>query len=130
LASSLSYSMGSEIPGSDITSTTPAENSAVFEARFSRYRRLLHFIATRVLGSPERADEAVENCWLSASRNPPSFEYDGAFCSWLARVLIDEALAIRGHDQETNTTTLHSEHATSSPSDLGKLAGTFAGGTQ
>ena len=128
MASSLSYSVGSEISGSEITSTAPADDSAVFEARFSRYRRLLHFIATRVLGSPERAGEAVENCWLSASRNPPSFEYDGAFCSWLARVLIDEALAIR--DQETNTTTLYSEHDTSSPSDLVKLAGTFAGGTQ
>jgi hypothetical protein len=73
----------------------------------------------------ERADEAVEKC-----RNPPWFEYDGAFSSWLVRVLIDEALAIRGHDRETNRTTLHSEHAASSPSDLVKLAGTFAGGTQ
>jgi DNA-directed RNA polymerase specialized sigma24 family protein len=88
---------------------------------------LLHFIATRILGGPERADEAVGNCWVAASRNPPQFEYDGAFCCWLVRVLIDEALAIRG--KETNETTLNSEHATSSPSDLIKVAA-LAGGTQ
>jgi DNA-directed RNA polymerase specialized sigma24 family protein len=55
---------------------------------------LLHFIACRVLGSSERADGAIENCWVRASRNPPRFEYEGAFRSWLVRVLIDEALAI------------------------------------
>ena len=29
-----------------------------------------------------------------ASRNPPRFEYEGAFRSWQVRVLIDEALVI------------------------------------
>jgi hypothetical protein len=37
----------------------------------------------------------VESCRATASRNPPRFEYEGAFRSWLVRVLIDEALAIR-----------------------------------
>ena len=75
--------------------TTQTDDAAAFDARFSRYRRLLRFVATRVLGGPERADEAVENCWRSASGNPPRFEYDSAFSSWLVRILIDEALAIR-----------------------------------
>jgi hypothetical protein len=33
-------------------------------------------------------------CWLTASRNPPRFEYEGEFRRWLVRVLIDEASAI------------------------------------
>ena len=70
------------------------ENRAVFQARFWRCHQLLHFIACRVLGSPERADDAVENCWLKASRTAPRFEYEGEFRSWLLRVVIDEALAI------------------------------------
>lgn len=78
-----------------------AEDSAVFHARFWRCHRLLHFIACRVLGGLERADDAIENCWLTASRNPPRFEYEGAFRSWLLRVLIDEALAILRENQET-----------------------------
>ena len=95
----------------------------------SLFYRLQHFIACRVLGGPERADDAIDNCWRRASRNAPRFEYEGAFRGWLIRVLIEEALAIRDYDQETDATTLFSEHATSSPSDLGKSAGTFAGGT-
>lgn len=76
------------------------EDPAVFQARFSRCHRLLHLIACRVLGGPEQADDAIKNCWRTASRLPPRFEYEGAFRSWLLRVLIDEALAIlRGNQQ-------------------------------
>jgi DNA-directed RNA polymerase specialized sigma24 family protein len=70
------------------------EGPAIFRARFSHSYQLLDVIACRVLGSAERADDAIANCWLRASRNPPRFESEGAFRSWLVRVLIDEALAI------------------------------------
>ena len=70
------------------------EDPALFHTRFWRCYRLLHFVACRVLGSPERADDAIENCWRRTSRSRPRFEYEGAFRSWLVRVLIDEALDI------------------------------------
>jgi hypothetical protein len=54
-------------------------------------RGALHFIACRVLGGTEGAELAVLNCWLRASRNPPTFDREGAFRSWLLRILIDEA---------------------------------------
>lgn len=75
------------------------EDPEIFYARFWRCYRLLHFLACRVLGSSERAYDAVENCWLAASRNPPRFEYESAFRSWVARVLIDEALALRRQEE-------------------------------
>jgi DNA-directed RNA polymerase specialized sigma24 family protein len=76
------------------------EDRVVFDARFWRCYRMLHFIACRVLGGPERAEEAIENCWHTASRHPPQFEYEGEFRSWLLRVLIDEALTLlRGNRQ-------------------------------
>jgi DNA-directed RNA polymerase specialized sigma24 family protein len=62
---------------------------------FSRCFGVLHFIACRVLGGPEGADLAIANCWVVASRSAPSFVSEGAFRSWLLRVLIDEALIIR-----------------------------------
>jgi hypothetical protein len=55
------------------------QQSAVFEARFSRCREMLCFLACRVLGSPEQVHGVVENCRITASRNPPRFEYEGAF---------------------------------------------------
>jgi len=82
------------IPESTRMANDLRQPSAVFEARFSRCRNLLYFLACRVLGSSEQAHGVVEKCKVTASRNPPAFEYEGAFRSWLARVLIDEALAI------------------------------------
>ena len=79
------------------------EQSAICFQRFLRRYRLLDFIACRVLGDEERAPLAVQNCWRTASRNPPHFEYEGAFRSWLVRILIDEALAILRESQERGT---------------------------
>ena len=70
------------------------EYPAVFAARFARCRALLRFIACRVLGSNEGTEDAMQSCWLTASCNPPKFENEGAFRSWLLRILIDEALKI------------------------------------
>ena len=66
----------------------------MFEDRFARCRRLLHFLAVRILGGEDEAEDAVRNCRAAASRNPPSFESEGACRSWLARILIDEACAL------------------------------------
>jgi hypothetical protein len=80
--------------GVDPAPPAKREHPGVFNDRFARSRSLLHFTACRVLGDPERAELAVRNCWRRASRNPPGFRHDGAFRSWLVRLLIDEALAI------------------------------------
>jgi len=68
------------------------KNVATFDLWFSRSRPLLHVVAQRVLGDREAAELAIENCWLSTSRNPPRFDHEGAFRSWLLRRVIDEAL--------------------------------------
>ena len=71
-----------------------AGESTSFYVRASRYRGLLHFVACRVLGNPDRADIVVENCLFSASNRATVFDCEGAFRSWLVRIAIDEALAI------------------------------------
>jgi hypothetical protein len=70
------------------------KHPARFEQRFSRCRGLLYFVACGVLDCCDGAEDAVENWRITASRNPSSFEHEGAFRSWLVRVLIDEALVI------------------------------------
>jgi Sigma-70 region 2 len=61
---------------------------------FSRYRRVLSLVAYHVLGSHAEAEIAVQNCVRAVSGNVPRFEHEGAFRSWLVRVLMDEAVAI------------------------------------
>jgi DNA-directed RNA polymerase specialized sigma24 family protein len=65
------------------------------------YSRVLYRVAYRVLENHQEAKEAVRNCLLAASSNAPRFENEGAFRSWLVRVLIDEALAhsLQGEDR-------------------------------
>ena len=72
----------------------PAAERLRFDARFDRCRTMLFVIASRLLGADDEAAEAVANCRAAASRNPPKLASEPAFRSWLARVLIDEALAI------------------------------------
>ena len=61
-------------------------------------------VAYRVLDNHEEVEDAVQNCVLAASCSVPQFENEGAFRSWLVRVLIDEALAIRYKDWIESTT--------------------------
>jgi len=78
----------------EISNGRQQRDAAEFETRFSRSRSLLYFVACRVLEGSEGADEAVGRCFLKARENPPEFHYQGAFRSWLVRILIDEALLI------------------------------------
>jgi DNA-directed RNA polymerase specialized sigma24 family protein len=73
------------------------------DTKLSRYRGLLYFVASRVLEDRQGAEEAVENCLLAATRNPPTFDCEGAFSSWLLRILIDEALQILHQERSAST---------------------------
>jgi DNA-directed RNA polymerase specialized sigma24 family protein len=75
-------------------SKTSQDTPMSFEERFWQWRDSLFFIAHRVLGDEKLGAEAVENCFLTASRNAPKFATDGAFGSWILRILIDEAVLL------------------------------------
>jgi RNA polymerase sigma-70 factor (ECF subfamily) len=65
-----------------------------FEILFSRYRPILYRLAQRILRNHEESEDAVQNCSLAAFRKLKSFKYEGAFRSWLARILVNEAITI------------------------------------
>jgi RNA polymerase sigma-70 factor, ECF subfamily len=65
-----------------------------FEILFSRYRPILYRLAQRILRNHEEAEDAVQNCSLVAFRKMESFKYEGAFRSWLARIVVNEAITI------------------------------------
>jgi DNA-directed RNA polymerase specialized sigma24 family protein len=65
-----------------------------FEEWFSRCHNTLHFTARLILGGSEKAESAVQSCRLKVSRIPHDFESEGAFRSWILRLLITEALSI------------------------------------
>jgi RNA polymerase sigma-70 factor, ECF subfamily len=69
-------------------------DSYAFEILFSRYRPILYRLAQRILRNHEEAEDAVQNCSLAAFCKLKSFKYEGAFRSWLARILVNEAITI------------------------------------
>jgi DNA-directed RNA polymerase specialized sigma24 family protein len=71
-----------------------ADNRISFYVRAARYHRLLYFVADRVLGNPDRAVIAVENCLFWASRHFARFDDEGEFRNWLVRLALEESLAI------------------------------------
>jgi DNA-directed RNA polymerase specialized sigma24 family protein len=71
-----------------------ADDRISFYVRAAGYRRLLYFVAHRVLGNPDRAVIAVENCLFSAARRAATFDHEGAFRNWLVRLALDASLAI------------------------------------
>jgi DNA-directed RNA polymerase specialized sigma24 family protein len=75
-------------------SPIPREDWDMFDRWFSRCYKTLYFIAYRILVDSEMAVCAVQNCRLKASRNLRCFESEGAFRSWILRLLIGEALSI------------------------------------
>jgi asparagine synthase (glutamine-hydrolysing) len=70
------------------------KNSSDIESRFSKNRKLITFVARRLLENHEEAEAAVKECFKTASRNPPVLTSNGAFRSWILRMVIDEALLI------------------------------------
>ncbi|PWU09190.1 MAG: hypothetical protein C5B47_03715 [Verrucomicrobia bacterium] len=71
------------------------EHPIVFVERFWKWRDSLYVVALRMLHDPHDATQVVEACFRRACPKPPKFSSDGAFGSWLLRLLIDEAVKAR-----------------------------------
>ncbi len=97
--------------------------------RAARYRRLLYFVAGRVLGNPDKAVIAVEKCLYSGAQHVRAFDREGAFRSWLVRLAIDESLAIlhgrrvleHRHDDDAAITSVRSHRTEVHPKFTGSL---------
>ncbi len=70
------------------------ENRGEFEGRYSRCRNSLCFLARGALGSVGEAEQAMENCYRKACRQPKRFTSDGDFGSWIIRLLINEIVLV------------------------------------
>ena len=86
--------VGAHLDDSKLISDGLQGDRDAFEILFSRYRPVLYRLAQRILRNHEESEDAVQNCSLAAFRKMKSFKYEGAFRSWLARILVNEAITI------------------------------------
>jgi len=110
-------------------SKDPVQDRVSLYVRAARYRRLLYFVAGRVLGNPDKAVIAVEKCLYSGAQHVRAFDREGAFRSWLVRLAIDESLAIlhgrrvleHRHDDDAAITSVRSHRTEVHPKFTGSL---------
>jgi RNA polymerase sigma-70 factor, ECF subfamily len=86
--------VGTHLDDSKLISDGLQGDRDAFEILFSRYRPILYRLAQRMLRNHEESEDAVQNCSLAAFRKMKSFKCEGAFRSWLARILVNEAITI------------------------------------
>jgi RNA polymerase sigma-70 factor (ECF subfamily) len=69
-----------------------AGDEAAFEAIMRRYNRLLFRTARSILRSDAETEEVLQEAYLRAWRALGSFRADAKLSTWLARIVINEAL--------------------------------------
>jgi RNA polymerase sigma-70 factor (ECF subfamily) len=69
-------------------------NRDALDILFSRYHGVLYSFAHRMLGNREEAEDAVQNAFLLAFCKLSQLKDQGAFRSWLTRIVMNEATSI------------------------------------
>ena len=71
-----------------------AKDEAAFEELVNRYQNKLYRLAMRFVRNETDAQEILQDAFLSAWRNLPSFERRAQFGSWMYRVTVNAALML------------------------------------
>ena len=75
-----------------------AKDEAAFEELVNRYQNKLYRLAMRFVRNETDAQEILQDAFLSAWRNLPSFEGRAQFGSWMYRVTVNAALMMGNKD--------------------------------
>ncbi|HEY7120183.1 MAG TPA: sigma-70 family RNA polymerase sigma factor [Tepidisphaeraceae bacterium] len=66
-------------------------DGAAFAEIVARYHRRVHYYLKKMLGSADRADDALQELWIDVFRSIPTLRDARAFSSWLYRLARDRA---------------------------------------
>ncbi|GAB3866385.1 RNA polymerase sigma factor [Hymenobacter segetis] len=76
-----------------------AGEKQLFELLMRRYNQRLFRTGVAVLGQPAAAEEAMQNAWVKAYMQLGSFAGRASFPTWLTRIMLNECLMDRRHQQ-------------------------------
>jgi len=75
-------------------------DTASYEILMRRYNQRLFRVARAIVGVDADAEDAVQNAYIQAYLHLDQFRGEAAFSTWLTRIAIRQALAIRRRDSE------------------------------
>jgi RNA polymerase sigma-70 factor (ECF subfamily) len=69
-----------------------AGNYEAFEELVNRYENKIYRLGINITGTPEDAEDVLQEAFLKAFQHLPEFREDSRFYTWLVRIAVNEAL--------------------------------------
>jgi RNA polymerase sigma-70 factor (ECF subfamily) len=69
-----------------------AGSYAAFEELVNRYEKNIYRLALNITGSPEDAEDVLQESFLKSFEHLPEFREDSRFYTWLVRIAVNEGL--------------------------------------
>jgi len=79
-------------PVQDLVSSAAAGNARAFEALMRQHNRMMFRTARAILRDDAEAEDALQEAYMHAYRSLRGFRADARFSTWLARIVVNEAL--------------------------------------
>lgn len=69
-----------------------AGNYSAFEDLVNRYEKKIYRLGLNITGSPEDAEDVLQETFLKAFQHLPDFREDSRFYTWIVRIAVNEGL--------------------------------------
>jgi RNA polymerase sigma-70 factor (ECF subfamily) len=69
-----------------------AGSYAAFEELVNRYEKKIYRLGLNITGSPEDAEDVLQEAFLKAFEHLPEFREDSRFYTWIVRIAVNEGL--------------------------------------
>ena len=102
-----STSIGTNVPplthtsDDELVAAARLQDNSAIEALMRRYNRRLFRVARSILRDAGVAEDAVQECYVSAFTKLDRYRPTGAFSAWLTRIVINEALMLKRRTRHT-----------------------------
>jgi len=77
---------------SNLVAEAKAGSYAAFEELVNRYEKKIYRLGLNITGSPEDAEDVLQETFLKAFQHLPDFREDSRFYTWLVRIGVNEGL--------------------------------------
>ena len=91
----LEQSPADPIPDEEIVSRIVAGDVSLFELLMRRHNQRIYRTVRAVLGADDDAEDVMQQAYLNAFSHLRQFEGGARFTTWLTRIAVNEALALR-----------------------------------
>lgn len=81
---------GGELDDSDVVAQVQGGDREAFGILVARYQKMVFSLAQRMTGSPEEAQDVVQNSFLNAFRQIGNFRGDASFKTWVYGIALNE----------------------------------------